>query len=212
MLIFIASLLVLSLAAYFAGAARARGLATSNTQFHSTPGYHGLYTASLAGLAMAAAGLVGLGLVHFGLPSFGSVLIPGVIAAIAATLFARNRIAQAFRARNAFERIVYVVLLGCSMVAILTTAGIIFSVAFETLRFFARISPLDFLFGLQWSPQIAMRSDQVIRCLWPHSASVGHTSHHHHRHVGRHPAWHFLGDLYGRICFPSPARHAEAAA
>jgi len=161
MLIFITSLIVLSLAAYFAGAARARGLATSDAHFHSTPGYHGLYTASLAGLAMAAAGLVGLGLVHFGLPSFGAVLIPGVIAAIAATLLARARIAQAFRARNAFERIVYAVLLGCSLVAILTTAGIIFSVMFETLRFFARVSPIDFLFGLQWSPQIAMRSDQV---------------------------------------------------
>jgi phosphate transport system permease protein len=84
-----------------------------------------------------------------------------VIAALAATFFARTRIAEGFRARNAFERIVYVVLLACSMVAILTTAGIIFSVVFETLRFFARVNPFDFLFGLQWSPQIAMRSDQV---------------------------------------------------
>ena len=31
---------------------------------------------------------------------------------------------------------------------------------FETLRFFEKVSPLEFLFGLQWSPQIAMRADQ----------------------------------------------------
>jgi phosphate transport system permease protein len=31
----------------------------------------------------------------------------------------------------------------------------------EALRFFQSVSPLDFLFGLKWDPQIAMRSDQV---------------------------------------------------
>ncbi len=43
----------------------------------------------------------------------------------------------------------------------LTTLGIVFSVVFETLRFFSKVSPIDFLFGLQWSPQTAMREDQV---------------------------------------------------
>ena len=33
---------------------------------------------------------------------------------------------------------------------------------FETLRFFAKLSRrIDFLFGTQWSPQTAMRADQV---------------------------------------------------
>ena len=43
----------------------------------------------------------------------------------------------------------------------LTTIGIVFSVLFETVRFFERVSPLDFLFGTQWSPQTAIRADQV---------------------------------------------------
>ncbi len=43
----------------------------------------------------------------------------------------------------------------------LTTIGIVFSVLFETLRFFSKVSPIDFLFGLQWSPQTAIRADQV---------------------------------------------------
>ena len=38
---------------------------------------------------------------------------------------------------------------------------IVFSVLFESIRFFQRIPILDFLFGLHWSPQIAIRADQV---------------------------------------------------
>jgi len=66
-----------------------------------------------------------------------------------------------FRARNRFERAVKVILIACSAVAVLTTVGIVFSVLFETLRFFARYPWYDFLFGLQWSPQTAIREDQV---------------------------------------------------
>jgi phosphate transport system permease protein len=52
------------------------------------------------------------------------------------------------------------VLLACASVAVLTTIGIVFSVLFETVRFFERVSPADFLFGIHWSPQAAMRADQ----------------------------------------------------
>jgi phosphate transport system permease protein len=65
------------------------------------------------------------------------------------------------RARNQFERFVKYVLLACSAVAVLTTIGIVFSVVFEAMHFFSKVSPIDFLFGLQWSPQTAMREDQV---------------------------------------------------
>jgi phosphate transport system permease protein len=46
-------------------------------------------------------------------------------------------------------------------VAILTTLGIVLSVLFESLRFFQSVPFFDFLFGLQWSPQTAMRADQA---------------------------------------------------
>ncbi|MEM7045912.1 MAG: phosphate ABC transporter permease subunit PstC, partial [Pseudomonadota bacterium] len=42
-----------------------------------------------------------------------------------------------------------------------TTAGIVFSVLFESLRFFQQVPATDFLFGLEWSPQTAIRADQV---------------------------------------------------
>ncbi len=66
-----------------------------------------------------------------------------------------------FRARNHVETFSMVFLMLSSLVAILTTVGIVLSVLFEALRFFQSISPLEFLFGTHWSPQIAIRSDQV---------------------------------------------------
>ena len=81
-----------------------------------------------------------------------------------AVLFAALGMMRAFqtlrpdlRARNALERFLMVVLVICSAVAILTTLGIVLSLLFESLRFFARISPVDFLFGIHWSPQTALR-------------------------------------------------------
>jgi phosphate transport system permease protein len=35
------------------------------------------------------------------------------------------------------------------------------SLLFESFRFFEKVSPIEFLFGLTWSPQIALREDQV---------------------------------------------------
>lgn len=64
-------------------------------------------------------------------------------------------------ARNKVERVVMVVLMTSSTIAVLTTVGIVLSLLFEAIRFFRLVSPVDFLFGLEWSPQTAMRADQV---------------------------------------------------
>jgi len=65
------------------------------------------------------------------------------------------------RAREAYERAVRSVLFLCAAVAILTTAGILASLLFEATRFFGEVSPVEFFFGLKWSPQTALRADQV---------------------------------------------------
>lgn len=57
-----------------------------------------------------------------------------------------------FRARTQVERIVMGVLLAASLVAILTTLGILASLVFETWRFFEIVPPEKFLFGTHWSP------------------------------------------------------------
>lgn len=65
------------------------------------------------------------------------------------------------RARNLVESVTMTFLFGCSAIAIFTTIGIILSVVFEAFRFFQAVPVTDFLFGLDWSPQTAMRADQA---------------------------------------------------
>jgi phosphate transport system permease protein len=80
---------------------------------------------------------------------------------IIAMVIVRARISAPFRARNAVEKIIEFALIGSSLIAVLTTVGIIASVAFEAMRFFGKVPWYEFLFGLQWSPQTAIRADQV---------------------------------------------------
>ena len=72
-----------------------------------------------------------------------------------------RRVSPALRARNEVEWIVRILLIASSTVAIFTTLGIVLSVLFEALRFFSHVPLTDFLFGLDWSPQMAIREDQV---------------------------------------------------
>lgn len=81
--------------------------------------------------------------------------------AIAGLVYARNRIRPDLRARDLVERFAFWLMLGASVVAILTTVGIVLSLLFESLRFFAKVPLTEFLFGIHWSPQTALRSDQV---------------------------------------------------
>jgi phosphate transport system permease protein len=75
--------------------------------------------------------------------------------------YAYRRIDVEARSRNRVERIVLGILFACSTLAILTTVGIVLSLVFESLRFFAKVPVTEFLFGLHWSPQMALRADQV---------------------------------------------------
>jgi phosphate transport system permease protein len=65
------------------------------------------------------------------------------------------------RARNKVENVIKWFLIISSTVAIFTTLGIVLSVLFESIRFFHRVPVGEFLFGLEWSPQTAIREDQV---------------------------------------------------
>ena len=84
-----------------------------------------------------------------------------VLLAFAGGAFAFLRLNGDFRARTRVERIVMLTLLGASLIAILTTFGIVASLLFESMRFFGMVSPVEFLTGLVWSPQTAIRADQV---------------------------------------------------
>jgi phosphate transport system permease protein len=93
----------------------------------------------------------------FGAAVAGLVAVSGA----AGLAWARRRITPELRARNQVERILGLALMACSVVAILTTIGIVLSLFFEAIRFFQLVSPLEFFFGTEWSPQTALREDQV---------------------------------------------------
>ncbi len=97
------------------------------------------------------------------LQSLGFMLMAGVVVLLSTggLYFAQRAISPALRARPRVEKAIGWVLLIASIVAILTTIGIVLSLLFESLRFFSQVSPIDFLFGFSWSPQTALRADQV---------------------------------------------------
>lgn len=74
---------------------------------------------------------------------------------------ARSRLAPRFRARNAVERVLSGLMIACSVAAILTTIGIVVSLVVEAFAFFSRVPFWEFLFGLNWEPQIPIREDQI---------------------------------------------------
>ena len=80
---------------------------------------------------------------------------------IAGLLVVRARIRPDLRARNAYERVIEWALFACSAVAVLTTIGIVLSIVFEATRFFNIVPITEFVFGTNWSPQMAIRADQV---------------------------------------------------
>ena len=93
----------------------------------------------------------------------GSLALFAVVIALClgCLIFARRRISPKLRARISVERVFNIFLLVCSLIAIITTVGIVLSLLFETIRFFGKVPLTEFLFNLSWSPQTAIRSDQV---------------------------------------------------
>jgi phosphate transport system permease protein len=78
-----------------------------------------------------------------------------------ALLLARARICAPFPARHKVEQALSAMMLFCSVAAILTTIGIVGSLLLEAWFFFSLVPVTEFLFGLRWEPQIAIRPDQI---------------------------------------------------
>ncbi|WP_414900954.1 phosphate ABC transporter permease subunit PstC [Sphingomonas flavalba] len=91
----------------------------------------------------------------------GIAAVLALILAFAGGAYAFTRVRPDFRARTRVERAVMATLLVASLIAILTTVGIVASLLFESWRFFSMVSPVDFLFGLRWSPQSAVIAGQT---------------------------------------------------
>ena len=84
-----------------------------------------------------------------------------VCVALGAIAYSRRRVAPDFRARNKVERTTFWLMVLCSVIAIVTTVGIVLSLLFESFRFFQLVPFWEFLFGTTWDPQMPIRADQV---------------------------------------------------
>lgn len=84
-----------------------------------------------------------------------SMTVVVILLALAGAFWGYRCIAVRLRARNGVERVIKSGLILCSSIAILTTIGIVFSMLFETVDFFSRVSPTNFFFGTVWEPRFA---------------------------------------------------------
>jgi len=127
---------------------------------HSMSAFHGYYSGWLV-FTVALVVVFGTFMVNH----YAGVQLPSLVfagfAITACFAWINRKIQPDFQARNNTERFVRGALMLCSGVAVLTTIGIVLSLVFESMRFFSEVSILEFLTGLQWSPQTAMRADQA---------------------------------------------------
>ncbi len=91
----------------------------------------------------------------------GGMLAAALLFAITGFSIARSRLAPRFKARDRVEQVLDGLMVLCATLAILTTVGIVVSLAYESIFFFRSVPVHEFLFGLNWEPQIAIRADQV---------------------------------------------------
>ncbi|MEP3676509.1 MAG: phosphate ABC transporter permease subunit PstC [Sulfitobacter sp.] len=90
-----------------------------------------------------------------------------LILALAGLLFALRAADPAFRARNVVERGVLALLVLAASLAIMTTVGIVLSMAFETINFFKLHPWQDFFFGSAWAPNFRGNSElSILPLLW----------------------------------------------
>ncbi len=68
------------------------------------------------------------------------------------------RISPQFKSRIALETFLKRLFFVSAVIAILTTIGIVASLLFEALRFFAAYNFFDFFFGTHWAPNVAFNS------------------------------------------------------
>ncbi|PRY95135.1 phosphate ABC transporter membrane protein 1 (PhoT family) [Hasllibacter halocynthiae] len=94
------------------------------------------------------------------------VLLVG-LAGVVGALVALRASGPAFRARNAVERAILGVLILASTIAIVTTAGIVLSMLFETINFLRAYPAADFFFGTVWNPRFSGDSQLgLLPLLW----------------------------------------------
>ena len=60
------------------------------------------------------------------------------------------------------ERIITIIMVLCTMMSVLTTAGIVFILLFQALQFFGEVSFIEFITGTRWTPLFASKHFGVL--------------------------------------------------
>ena len=146
-----------SLLGYTAGKKAAKKLKNQGT-LYTLPSYYGYYVALWT--ALPPMGILLLSIIELPLPFLMEIreYLPWIflnLMGLIGFFYAYSRIKPKFNARVKVEGVVQFLFFLTSFAAILTSLGIILSLFFEAMRFFQIVSFTDFLFGTQWSPQLA---------------------------------------------------------
>ena len=121
-------------------------------------GCAGLQSLMLSLLVIAIVGLLASADMAAPIPLLLFFLAGGCVYAV---IRAGKLAASGKRPRRGYEGLAIQVFWLCAVLAILITIGILFAVLGESVRFFSHVPLLDFVFGLEWSPQIAIREGQA---------------------------------------------------
>jgi phosphate transport system permease protein len=153
-----AALATLGALAFWLAQRRAFAVLHAGGRISARPVYYGGHALLWCATPALAAGLAAALLARRA-PS--AVALAALAAGLAGAWLAARRRPSEFNARSSVERALRATLGGSSLVAIATTLGIVASLIVEALRFFERVPLADFLFGLTWSPQTAIRPGQI---------------------------------------------------
>ena len=150
-LIFALGIVLFLIAAFTVGRNRAKTMRSKVSEMHSLPSFHGAVTLQYAALGIVLAIVLHLIL---GRPlGLGGAVAASLVLGVAGALFGLSTIKADFRARTFTERTIMVALILCSLVAVLTTVGIVASLVVETGHFFELYPASEFFFSTVWNPR-----------------------------------------------------------
>ncbi len=141
----------------------AKAIPLTHQRMRARPIYHASFTALFSVVGILLTSLIVLLVAHNVSVEVSNttLLISGLISAAITAVISIKSISSSFNARVYVEFFIKLTLMICAGIAVFTTIAIVFSVLFESLQFFKKVPVTDFLFGLQWSPQVALREDQA---------------------------------------------------
>jgi len=148
------TILLISAGSYYLGTGKMR-ICAASARTASLPLYYGWCTV----IWCFVSGIVAL-IIGQHLPFNSPILVSGIVTLVIA-IISLFFISPRFKAQRHLEKLGNFVLFLSAVISISITILIVLSVLFESLRFFKLVPLHDFLFGLNWSPQTALRADQA---------------------------------------------------